>query len=466
VSTPYDLSGLIAWTKREEWRGVLSEVIQRHCTMACAGADIEPDEIEDVLGDHAVTVLWGAAFEDLLATDLPDGRNLADDYLRRRAWKESATTRDYITGLRRSAISLYEVSGLVPGESMLLRDLVRGGEPVRVSEKRGSEGLRPWDRIATRIIPLGDTTLISGTLLHFERDAADALLASLQKIQKGAPREVASALKEFGIEADAGVLSGLLTPDEVLARAAFMFTNLWLSGALEAEEDAELPELLNSDGDPLEITTLHVPLRPGVTAQKVRGALAALPALRPAGPNFWNWLAEPRAEPKTVPQRARGLSLTTSMDDGATVLGTLELKGRRLTLEVNSAPRAERGRAMLEPVLAGLVGPALTERTDLEEALAVKRPPPEPTGLTPEEEREVIQEAMHQHYTRVLDQPLPALGGKSPRAAVKTPTGREKVAGWLKTLENSSSRHDPGSPMAGYDFGWIWGELGIEDRRR
>ncbi len=35
--------------------------------------------ISDVLGDHAATVLWGAAFEDLLATDLPGVRDIADD---------------------------------------------------------------------------------------------------------------------------------------------------------------------------------------------------------------------------------------------------------------------------------------------------------------------------------------------------------------------------------------------------
>ena len=139
---PHDISGLIAWSKREEWRGTFAEVLDRHSAQACAAAGIEMEDIADVLGDHAATVLWGAAFEDLLATDLPDGRNIADDYLRRRGWKESASTRDYIAGLRRSVISLYEVSGLVPGRSMRLRDLVRGGEPVRVSEKRGSEGLR------------------------------------------------------------------------------------------------------------------------------------------------------------------------------------------------------------------------------------------------------------------------------------------------------------------------------------
>ena len=42
------------------------------------------------------------------------------------------------------------------------------------------------------------------------------------------------------------------------------------------------------------------------------------------------------------------------MDDGAIVLGTIELGTKTVTLSVNSEARAARGRAMLEPVLAGL----------------------------------------------------------------------------------------------------------------
>ncbi|MBL6459515.1 hypothetical protein JMJ55_29840 [Belnapia sp. T6] len=148
---PHDIAGLIAWAKREEWRGALAELLDRHSAQACAAAGIEMEDIADVLGDDAATVLWGAAFEDLVATDLPGGRNVADDYLRRRGWKEGPSTRDYITGLRRSVISLYEVSGLVPGESMQLRDLVRGGDPVRVSENRSRPPIRLIFRVSLRI---------------------------------------------------------------------------------------------------------------------------------------------------------------------------------------------------------------------------------------------------------------------------------------------------------------------------
>jgi hypothetical protein len=350
---------------------------------------------------------------------------------------------------------------------MLLRDLVRGGEPVRVWEKSGSKGLRSWDRIATRIIPLRDRAVISGTLLVFDRDTSEALLASLGRVRNQAPRDVAVVARELGIEADAERLAGILTPDMLLGLGAFLVTNLWLDAALKSAQGADRPELLNTDGDPLEFTTLHFPLLPGVAAPRLRAALATIPALRQENAGFWNWLAEPGAKThQTVPRRATGQTFMTPMEDGSLVLGTVELKGRRLSLAANSPARAERGRAMLEPVLAGLVRAPLTERTDLDQMLATERPPPSPMGLSPEQQREVLHQGLDDHYRRVLDEPIPVLGGKTPRAAAKTAKGRGAVVAWLKTLENHSGRQQTGHPMSSYDFGWLWRELGVEVLRR
>jgi hypothetical protein len=466
LTAPRNLDGLIAWTRRPEWREPLARCLDRHTAKACDAAGIDPAEIEDLLGAYAATTIWGAAFEDLLATDLPDGRNLADEYLRRRGWKESAATREYIAGLRHSAISLYEVSGLVPGESMLLRDLVRGGAPIRVMEKSGSRGLRQWDRIATRVITLRETAVISGTLMVFDQATSEALLASLRRIGKRAPREVAEAAREAGIATDAEVLAELLTPDLLLAGAAFMVTGFWLDAALKAAQGRDRPTVVNSDGEPLEFTTLHFPLLPGVTAAQIRAALGRVAALRAENDHFWNWLAEPGAKPKAPPRRANTQSFITTMDDGALVLGTVELQGRRLSLAANSPARAERGQALLAPALAGLVGPPLTERADLEQMRARDRPLPQSSGLAPEQERAIVHQGLDDHYRRVLDEPIPALGGKSPRAAAKTAKGREKVAAWLKMLENHAAHREPGDPMGSYDIGWMWRELGVEALRR
>ncbi|NRB17863.1 MAG: hypothetical protein HRU33_09945 [Rhodobacteraceae bacterium] len=51
---------------------------------------------------------------------------------------------------------------------------------------------------------------------------------------------------------------------------------------------------------------------------------------------------------------------------------------------------------------------------------------------------------------------MPALGGKSPRQAVRSEVGREKL------LENRSAKHDDAA-IGEYDFGWMWAELGLQD---
>ena len=92
--------------------------------------------------------------------------------------------------------------------------------------------------------------------------------------------------------------------------------------------------------------------------------------------------------------------------------------------------------------------------------------PTPPSGLSPEEERAIVQQSLEAHYRQTLDQPIPLLGNVSPRQAVGTPRGREKVAAWLKMLENNGMRRPDDDPMAGYDFRWMWAELGIERLRR
>ena len=155
------------------------------------------------------------------------------------------------------------------------------------------------------------------------------------------------------------------------------------------------------------------------------------------------------------------------LDDGAIVLGNVELKGRRLSLMVNSEARAIRGLALLEAALAGLVRSPLTERTDLDQMLAEQRGAPAlASGLPPEEERAVLQQFLDRHYRTTLDEAIPMLGNRTPRGAARSAKGREKVAVWLKTLENHSASLGHDDPIGGYDFGWMWRELGVEDLRR
>jgi hypothetical protein len=469
VPVIHKLDGLIAWTRRAEWREAMAETLVRHVVQACGSADLEIEDLWDLLDDADQGVIWGAAFEDLLSSDLPDGRKLADDYLKRRGWKEPVATREYIAALGKSVISLYEVSDVVPGESMLLRDLVRPGEPVRVLEKSGSRSLRQWDRVATRVIPLRSGTVISGTLLAFDQETSEQLLASLHRVRSKAGGLVAEVAKEIGRTVSADHASAALTPELLLGRTAFAFTNLWLAAVLRAELDDTPPLVANSDGDPLQFVTLHFPLRPGVTLAAICTALDGVSALERADTNFWNWLASPARPVKRAARKPAGMQWITTMGDGAVVLGSIKITGRKVTLSVNSEARSERGRALLEPVLQGLVRPPLVERQDLEQMLAEQRASgerPPSLELPPDEVRAILQQQLEEHYRQILDQPVPALGNVSPRRAARTTKGRERVVNWLKTLENHSSRRPAGDPIGEYDFAWMWHELGVAERRK
>ena len=92
---------------------------------------------------------------------------------------------------------------------------------------------------------------------------------------------------------------------------------------------------------------------------------------------------------------------------------------------------------------------------------------PRKMDITDEEKRAIIHGQMDRHYRVVLDEPVPALGGLTPRDAVKTDEGRRQVVDWLKLMEKSTAKAgDSNDPMASYDFGWLWTELGLAALRR
>lgn len=84
-------------------------------------------------------------------------------------------------------MSLYEVSDVVPNEGFLVRDLLRSGDPVRVSEKSGSRTLKRWCRIAVRVAPEIKAHILSGVILPLTLETSDTLLDDLRKAEGRVP---------------------------------------------------------------------------------------------------------------------------------------------------------------------------------------------------------------------------------------------------------------------------------------
>ena len=272
MSTSQSIQGLIKWSQRGEWRDNFEAALERHVGPACRSAGIGLDELAEIIGDHWMSTLWGCVFEDLVSAGRAE-RNVADDYLKRRGWKESAGTRAYIEALRRSSMSLYEVSDIVSGVSFLARDLVRGGEPVRVFERSATRSLSQWDRIAARVVTVLGKTQITGSVLPFSHQLAEEALASIERVRKKVRAEAVKLARSLGRNVDDSAFGLVAGVDEVLAGSAFMFSNLWLDDVLRRALNPSLPHMQNTDGEPLEFITVHFQLVSNSNSPAIRAAL-------------------------------------------------------------------------------------------------------------------------------------------------------------------------------------------------
>lgn len=453
MKTRHDLLGLMKFITRDTWREDFQAVIEAHFGAVLEKTELDFDDLGDILGDHWPMILWGCAFEDALSQEFADGRNPADDYLKRRGWKESAQAKSYIRALRTSIMSLYEASEIVPGQSFLARDLLRGGEPVLVHEGTATTTLRPWEKIAARIVTVADRNILTGGLLPFSPGATDMLMDAMRQLTGRTKRSRAKLRLE----------------NDVLRGGAPLFTIAWLMDALPKALGMGLPELRNRDGEEIVFHDVRFPLTEGTAPDDVVAVLAGIPALEPANERFWNWLETKPAKPLRKAKDPETLSLEVTMEDGVPVLGTLELKDRVLILGVNSSARAAKGTEFFGKALGPLVRTPLTSIQTTEQIMASRAGEPEPKepGLPPEVEARLVHDMLDRQYRILLDEPVPMLGNTSPRAAAETKAGRVRVAEWLKYLERESARHpDPANPMASYDFVWIWRELKVENLRR
>jgi hypothetical protein len=458
------LSGLMKWLARDEWQEPFNELLYRHLMPPCEAAGIELDDLVDAIGGDRATVLWGCVVEDFVASDLDDGGNIVDDYLKRRGWKESVPNKRYLTALRASVMSLYEVSDIVCDQSFLARDLLRGGEAVRVSEKSGTRSLKQWDRLAARIVRAGPRVEIAGGALSFSHELGDVVRDGFAELKVEMRPEALALVQER--HGDAKV-DQLMLDTEILRRGAFLFTNVWLNDALECTLNPERPTLLNSDGEEIAFTTVRYPLKGAADRKALESGLTAISELRRAGQDHWNWIAPASHGACRAPEGTQ--TFVSTLADGSVSMGDVELEADALKLETNSPQRAQRGRVLLDPVIGRFVGEPVVESKTVAEMMA-SRPADEgrmpASGLSPEEESAIIHDHFERHYRGLLDEPVPMLGNVTPRKAAKTKKGREKLVGWLKLLENATARQKADSPMAGYDVSWMWGELGIADLRR
>ena len=459
------VANLMDWIRREDkWAVPFDTMFDAHTAATLDAGGLSQKELADILGDAGSGLLFGCIFEDFAAQrfeTLP--HNIVDDYLKRRGWRDSVPCRRYMAALRDAIMSVYEVTAVSSGKWVEVRDLVRGGEPVRVFEHLASQQMVRWDRIGARVVDYLGQKVFTGALLAYTVDQSDELLRLIEA-------EIDNTLSMRSLtrsSLDQPEIGTAIT--DTLATLPSAFTTCWLAGQVGAV-DAPLPDLLNSEGDPIIFAETRFAIRDGANAQII-SRLDALKDFHRVGdePPSWDW----RGKIDTPHEIARkGLMLQSrSAETGEHVFGSLKLENGALTFSTNSLARKERGNVVLKEALGDLIGAGLTSLTNVQDALDLARETRSTRKVAkdevpPEVAAGVVRQFFDQHYREWISMPLPSLDGLSPKEAVRTKRGEDDVVALLKTVENMEARRSREAGQPPYDFSWLWEDLGIASRRR
>lgn len=376
------------------------------------------DDFNDPDVSAALAVAWavyGIAVE---------GRPVAEHFARERRSSLSPAELAWLESQRQAWLSVWEITAVEPGRSVALRDLLSGEERL-VLERSASRTLVARDAILGRVVDHGEISVLCGLYGRSlsPPEAAEVVRRARSKLRK----------------------KTAIPPERLRDEAIGRF----LIGAWEDEVGASDlrrlagPKLANTDGDELLLTIDHFAFAAADRAA-VAFRLAAIDGVEPPDPG----------DPEPAYTFLRG-------GGEGTIVGTAYLTRRGLDLETNSLARADALRAKLEAACGALIRHVLREHSDpaalLRQATGGGGKPP---GPAPAGAEELLRQVKARHYAAWVDEPIPALGGKTPRQAAKSKRGREQLEVLLREMEN----HEARLPEAErFDFAVIRDELGIEE---
>ena len=430
--------------------------------------DTSLQEIQEQLGEEVFDVMYPCALEFFFSNEYPspDGSggtwNIIDVFLAKKGSTLSAGERSYLTALRDSYMSVYEVIDVKPEESLTLRDMVQGGNPITISEKLATHSLVKWDRMVKEekgVIAAGGAILLS-------HETADTVIADIKKISSALKKFMtARELKKQGLTAE---------------QADRLQKKLWckeIAAAFVEDQLSNPPDLVNNDGDKLQYCRVEF----SVLKNKRRTVeiLDTLPELveddeaeDDGAEDAWLWpMLEKDSQNKKI-ANDNVLCIETQVQNLQNnqlyiIFAQMRLSKKTLVIQVNSRQRANILQDYIKTHLGDLVDDGIIHLEDMDKLKKSPAPPSLPKGGKKKplagSEKEMLHQMKEAYYHDWIDVPVPMLGNITPRQASKTKAGREKLIDLLKYLQNSELRQVRGEDEPPYDFSWIWEELNLKE---
>jgi hypothetical protein len=342
--------------------------------------------------------------------------------------------RDWIAQLRARPLRLYRVTDVRPGEGLtLLDEFDPQAELQHVREISGSRTAHPSMLMGARIMQVeagagADAHCeLSGAIYPFSKLHEAPVLARVGRVLTGAA--------ELKLHDDN-------QRDLVEMEIARAWMDQWF-------EPAPTPQIHDaSTGEPILLVTDHYRLCDAAALAKALSDQADVDG-------------DPRQGWNRMTLGADGARRSMSSINPGREADRIEVFHRTQRL-------ADEGRAWFETLAGAAVQHLTREITDPAGHLARMGSPdaaraPKPggaatavsaQGLPPEVMAQAIEQVLHRHYANWSDEAIPALGGLTPRQAITTPTGLERVKGLLREYEDGEQRQSAaqGRPAVSYQF--------------
>jgi hypothetical protein len=378
------------------------------------GSPLEVPEFDPMFVPWFLTLFVRDPHDDVVEAHWPD-EPVGLHWLRTEAALLDDLTREWLLAACRSPMSVFVVTGVAPGRSADLRDIVTG-RSFHVLEQSGTDGLKPTDLYFARVVTAGGISLMfGGAPFVLPADFHTIVLDWRDKLF-GRRAITRQDLEDFDIE----------------------IRNLYLM-LVDRLHHPAAPVLQNTDGDDLAPTTLTFNL-----SLPVSEAFERLKPLAMLGDeeHFDDVSTD---ESGVVTRVSLNWVKAGNRKNKAwtnTILGALRMEPGLLTAEVNSARRADRLIAEVKRRLgtqAVLVSREAETAADLfgrvAEARATREASDGPAPAADEPrapELEALEDDLYrEHLEAWIDTRVPALGNRTPRQVSRTPRGRERLEALL-----------------------------------
>ncbi|RLC04612.1 MAG: hypothetical protein DRH90_08135, partial [Deltaproteobacteria bacterium] len=322
--------------------------------------------------------------------------------------------------------TFYEIIDCRPGIGYRVKDFFLG-DIIDVKEKMGSENVQKGDFLFGRTATIDAVSMLFGSGSIIIRPSWKPYLIHFRKwlMEEENPNPITiETLADFDFE---------------IRKVYFEIF----------EKMMRPPEMQNIDGDPMRFHTLYYDIEsPEVAFQALRSlsAIETKESLRSQA----TLTDDGGIEKIEIPWTRKGFKSNPALE--STVLGRIEIYGRKMKVEVNSDKRAETIKNEIEKRLGPRVKYKTTEIRSLESMIEEGQQEGLPdAGTQPNQDdlmqlpevQEQMRHMLQGHWQNWIDDRIPALGGKTPRQAVKTPDGKESVEALLLDAERHSGYNGP-----------------------